>query len=363
MPVLTFLAAIFLLLFPPPVHSQTTPINDTPITRTVFLLIFNPLISSSGNQKLTLVQGWNDPDTLTASIVNAFPDVSHGYLSYQITGRQEADYFPIKASGYQFTDAIYPACLATDTCNRELIDYPLLFTQFNLCQKNVDEIWLWAGPWMGFLEYNPVGYCGKTTFVMGFSYERGLGEAIHDFGHRMEFIGATRAQPEWNKFVSISDHCGLVHYPPGTIVSVEEYIYDKLVPASSDCNGYLNYPLGPFPVQSFNCTAWNCSQEGFLRWWLTHVPHNSGRSVFGSTTLYHNWWKYYAFYDQTLIPPPPLPGDANRDCRVSIADYVILLNHYGQTTNAGWPAGDFNNSGTVTIADYVILLNHYGQTC
>ena len=63
--------------------------------------------------------------------------------------------------------------------------------------------------------------------------------------------------------------------------------------------------------------------------------------------------------------PTPLsfpPGDANGDCAVTIADYVILLNHYGQTIAGGRTVGDFDNNGAVTIADYVILLNHYGQS-
>lgn len=30
-----------------------------------------------------------------------------------------------------------------------------------------------------------------------------------------------------------------------------------------------------------------------------------------------------------------LPGDANGDCRVSIADYVILLTYFGQTIAGG----------------------------
>lgn len=58
-----------------------------------------------------------------------------------------------------------------------------------------------------------------------------------------------------------------------------------------------------------------------------------------------------------------LAGDANGDCRVDGVDFVILLNHYGQTTSGGVSVGDFNTDGRVDGVDYVVLLNHYGQVC
>ena len=54
------------------------------------------------------------------------------------------------------------------------------------------------------------------------------------------------------------------------------------------------------------------------------------------------------------------PGDANTDCKVDGADYVIWFNNYSQS-KTGKSYGDFNNSGSVEGADYVIWLNNYGK--
>src|SRR5436190_769699 len=57
---------------------------------------------------------------------------------------------------------------------------------------DVDEVWLWGGPWFGYLEHlliQPKTFCPgveKRFTVMGFSYERGVGEQLHDLGHLVE---------------------------------------------------------------------------------------------------------------------------------------------------------------------------------
>src|SRR4029079_18002907 len=62
-------------------------------------------------------------------------------------------------------------------------------------------------------------------------------------------------------------------------------------------------PLG------FNCSGWNCSQEGYVNLWLSHIPHAPATTTVHRKELYNNWWKYYAFYDQTVQPLiTPTPG-------------------------------------------------------
>ena len=56
-----------------------------------------------------------------------------------------------------------------------------------------------------------------------------------------------------------------------------------------------------------------------------------------------------------------LPGDANLDGSVDLADFVILRNHFGEV-EAGFRGGDFNDDGAVDLSDFVILRNHFGQT-
>jgi hypothetical protein len=56
-----------------------------------------------------------------------------------------------------------------------------------------------------------------------------------------------------------------------------------------------------------------------------------------------------------------LPGDANLDGEVGIADLAALADNYGLKTGAGWRNGDFNFDGAVGIADLSALADHYGE--
>lgn len=63
---------------------------------------------------------------------------------------------------------------------------------------------------------------------------------------------------------------------------------------------------------------------------------------------------------EQVSPSPSKSGDANGDDRVDGMDYVIWLNHYGQTIS-GIDKGDFDSNNKVDGIDYVLWLNHYGQ--
>ncbi len=62
--------------------------------------------------------------------------------------------------------------------------------------------------------------------------------------------------------------------------------------------------------------------------------------------------------DLDLIYDGPLPGDANLDGTVSIADFAALQNNFGQSGE--WADGDFNGDGVVSIADFALLQNNFG---
>ena len=55
-----------------------------------------------------------------------------------------------------------------------------------------------------------------------------------------------------------------------------------------------------------------------------------------------------------------LPGDANGDDRVTIADFAVLRSNFGETGNVFAEDGDFNGDGSVTIADFAILRANFG---
>lgn len=63
----------------------------------------------------------------------------------------------------------------------------------------------------------------------------------------------------------------------------------------------------------------------------------------------------------TITPTPtaaPQPGDATGDGVVDGLDYIVWLNHYGESVS-GYSNGDFDNSGIVDGIDYVVWLNNY----
>ena len=52
-----------------------------------------------------------------------------------------------------------------------------------------------------------------------------------------------------------------------------------------------------------------------------------------------------------------LPGDANRDGKVTTADFSILSSNFNGS--GGWDQGDFNSSGTITTADFSSLSSNF----
>ncbi len=57
-----------------------------------------------------------------------------------------------------------------------------------------------------------------------------------------------------------------------------------------------------------------------------------------------------------------LPGDADGDGDVDLADFTILRNNFGVDMGATVMTGDFNGDGTVDLADFTILRNNFGTT-
>jgi hypothetical protein len=56
----------------------------------------------------------------------------------------------------------------------------------------------------------------------------------------------------------------------------------------------------------------------------------------------------------------PLPGDANFDGAVNLADFNILAANFG-AADRFWYQGDFNGDGRVNLQDFNLLAGHFGQ--
>src|SRR4030095_6088855 len=120
---------------------------------------------------------------------------------------------------------------------------------------------------------------------MGFNFQRLLPEAEHSFGHRLEtlyqFYWGTAVwnlfDGQWNRYgfdnahqpplVFTGAHCGNVHLPPN---AHHHYEYNSAYGVSSNCLNWRSNGTGTFV--NISCTAWGCTQDGFLRWWMTQMP-------------------------------------------------------------------------------------------
>src|SRR6266550_2401791 len=169
----------------------------------VEVLDFDPLMD--GGQPLTVARGWNDPAGLQPQYISDIATASGGIVKQKVVHVTVVRDYPVKSGGFHFTNETYQSCFVEDPpryCTA-LIDYgAVLNATFNprvksaceaLRSGRVDEIWLWGGPWFGYLEWRlvtPQSLCPavrKPFAVMGFSYERGEPEMVHDLHHRDQF--------------------------------------------------------------------------------------------------------------------------------------------------------------------------------
>jgi len=180
--------------------------------RKVMVIIFRP----PGPNFQSKAGSWSDPNTLVAGYIARMTEVSHNQLTYQVTVTKTGSYFPVLKDGRCYDDATWAQAIADDTKayrdaatgKYEPADYGRILADFNVLQAvkdgSVDEVWLFGGPLFGFPESCMVGkgafWCNEDPIqaetrrfvVMGFNYERGVKEMVHDYGHRVESILAAQ---------------------------------------------------------------------------------------------------------------------------------------------------------------------------
>jgi hypothetical protein len=312
------LAALFGKPKTQPNPPQPTGQIPDPVSLNVLLVIYNPPIPSHQNKKLTTVLGWNDPDTLVASFINDIRDCSHGYANYRIVERIEVDHLPIKEDGFTYTPEGYLHCWQAGTGfhDPDTANYLQILSDFNIVSRinarTVDEVWLMGFPYVGFRESRMAGpgafFCNgevienipttRRFIVMGFSYQRGVGEMFESFAHRAEsildqvFRSSSGSSNLWKRFSRYHlnspgmAEVGTVHYSPN---SQTDYDWGNMTYVPSRCNNWKTFPdLSGVPVM-VNCSEWG---GGDIRlhhmWWLNHFPHITGEA----DGIAYNWWKF-----------------------------------------------------------------------
>lgn len=300
-----------------------TPLLASPATKQVIkkvlVINFDPIIKSRGNERLHKVANWNDPRKLTREYIKDLEECSWGYLHYKVVQWIDVDEFPPKVDGYRYSEEEYLACLEGKGKWHEPdgVDYRYIIEKFNIVERvnkgEIDEVWLWGAPYMGYWESLMVGkgayFCNspplddvptKPFIIMGFNYERGVGEMLEDFGHRVESImthiyGSWEAKGThaWNRFTLYDKvapgkaGCGNVHYAPN---SEKDYDWGNKRFVLSTCDDWLNYPKLSGKKRWVNCSEWgNGDIRLHHKWWLKHLPHRDGKAPDGKLA---NWWIY-----------------------------------------------------------------------
>ncbi len=298
--------------------------NPGPLQPKVLLIIFNPAVQEKRGARLADVFGWNSPDQLVEQFIKDIDYASYGLCQYQVAQRVEADAFPGKVDGFTYTSKEYlNAWQARQGFHQpDWVDYHIILNQFHIipmiASGSIDEVWLVGFPYAGFYESRMVGpssfwcnappldgydHTARRFVVMGFNYERGVGEMLESYGHRAESIMAKVFQnspPDknlWERFIRHDlvnpgmAEVGNVHFAPN---SRKDYDWGNQSLVPSRCDSWYRYPdLSGMP-RMVNCQEWG---SGDIRqhhlWWFRHFPHVQGQ-FYG---ISNNWWHYVAMPD------------------------------------------------------------------
>lgn len=296
------------------------------ISPKVLVINYDPIIESEGNKRLHEVLGWNDPRKLTREYIKDIRECSWGYVRYRVVEWIDVDEYPLKKDGFRYDDETYLRCWRNRGGWHEpdAVDYEEIIRKFNLAERvekgEIDEVWLWAFPYAGMWESTMAGRgaywcnsppvpnieCSKIFVIMGFNYERGVGEMLEAFGHRVESIMTkvyrsweAKETHAWNRFTLYDKvapgkaGCGNVHFAPN---SERDYDWGNKRYVWSTCDDWLDYPNLKGRKRLVNCEEWgNGDIRLHHKWWLKHLPHREGRGKDGKL---NNWWKYVVDFNR-----------------------------------------------------------------
>ena len=321
----------------------------------VIVINIDPVLKTRGGLKLHEHMKWSDPWRLTDKMVSDAQAASHGFVHYRVAEKIDYDGFPTFRNGFTYTEETFLAMWEKDRnkADKGMTSFQWLFKEFDLAAKmkalDASEIWLWGAPYFAWDELhwktpgdripyqteNPWFYrpydipdIGKTVWIMGWNYERGEGEMLESYCHRIESVlsltvgkgvwdaKSKRGNP-WDQFTRVDkdfpgeSEVGSVHCPPN---SVGDYDWSNTNKVWTFADDWLSYPNLPRHKKLLNAATggWE-GITGHHVWWMTHLPHGSG--VTGG--FYNNWWQYIVNYDEAIKQLPP-PGATFQKAKVAM---------------------------------------------
>lgn len=306
--------------------------DTTPIPVKVLVLNFDPLIPQEGNRRLHEVGKWHSPRTLAREYAREVQEASGGLVRFEIVEWRDVDEFPVKVDGFAYTAESYLQCLREWKGWHEPdgMDYEKVLLKHGVHRLidagTVDEVWLFGAPYMGFWESAMAGpgaffinggvyekFPTKRPFaIMGFNYERGVAEMLHNLCHRTEATmsriyggwQSDKLEHNWARFAANAHQSngvaavGTCHYPPN---GEKDYDYANPRTVQSSARDWLNYPYLTGKTEPVNCETWGGPDYHlhYMRWWFRHLPRNEG--VNPQDGRLNNWWRYvfrFTEYDE-----------------------------------------------------------------
>ncbi|HLA07221.1 MAG TPA: hypothetical protein VJ022_07250 [Anaerolineales bacterium] len=286
------------------------------------VLVYDPVIEPSTGKKLSEYMHWNKVEDLAKEFMSDILLVSGGLVRYQIVQRIDVDAFPAKVNQHVYDSQAYLDVVsgARPPYMPQEADYYAIIRRFNILQRvarnEIDEVWIFNFPHAGFYESIMGGpdafWCNapplmntdaslRRFVIMGFSYERGVGEMLENMGHRAEsimektFEKLTGTANLWNRFIRYEQTSpgkaalGNVHFAPN---STRDYDWNNPTVVVSECDDWLyNFPDFKGLTREVSAADWS---NGDIRkhhiWWMKHFPKTRGRN----NGIHNNWWQYIA---------------------------------------------------------------------
>ena len=301
-----------------PADSPTEPAQIT--QSKVLVIAYDPVMDKTTGKTLSQLKQWYRTSDLITGFMADMLQVSGGMARYQIVQRIDLDEFPAKTDGFRYTPQTFLNVLngSTPPHMPQEVNYNAILSKYNVLQRvarnEIDEVWVFGFPHAGFYESTMAGpgafWCNapqrpnteasKRLFViMGFSYERYIGEMHEAYGHRAESImERTFAKTSgdanlWKRFIRYEKTspgkaaCGNIHYAPN---SQSDYDWNNQTPVKSECYDWqLNFPNFKGDVRTVTSSEWGGGDiRAHHKWWFNHFPRVAGRK----NGIHNNWWQY-----------------------------------------------------------------------
>jgi hypothetical protein len=310
----------------PPFSGQpgyTSDPSDTPPQVTslkTLVIVYDPVVEPRTGKRLSEYMRWNRVEDLAKGFMSDIVETSGGLARYQIEQRIDIDAFPAKVDGYQYDAPTYLDVvrgIARPYMPQEA-DYHAIIRRFDILQliafREIDEVWIFNFPHAGFYESIMGGpgafWCnapplqnteaaGRRFVIMGFSYERGVGEMLENMGHRAEsilektFEGLKGEENLWRRYIRYEKSApgqaavGNIHFAPN---SERDYDWNNPAPVRSECDDWLrNFPDFEGIVRQVTAAEWGYGDiREHHKWWFKHLPKATGQN----NGIVHNWWQY-----------------------------------------------------------------------